>query len=341
MSAGYKVIDSRTLADRADPARDFAIDVLVGLTERPKRLNSAYFYDDVGSDLFQQIMDLYEYYPTNCERQILEEWADQILAPLRDKPFNLVDLGAGDGAKTMALLQNLVDGGSDFTYVPIDISEGAMKGLVDRIASLQPNVKIEGLVAEYADAIHWLDAQGTGRPNLVLFLGSNIGNFDKANARAFLRRIWNALGTGDYALIGFDLKKDIELLLRAYNDSHGVTASFNLNILERMNRELDANFDIEQFRHYGTYDVFSGAMKSYLVSLERQAVFVGALQHTFHFEAWEPILTEYSYKYLESDIDDLASDTGFVMQKKFYDRRRYFVNALWRVEKDDPPANVG
>ena len=167
----------------------------------------------------------------------------------------------------------------------------------------------------------------------MLFLGSNIGNFDAVRARAFLRRLWGSLHENDRVLIGFDLKKDIELLLAAYDDSRGVTSAFNLNLLRRMNRELGADFDVDAFRHFGTYDVFSGAMESYLVSLEAQVVRVAALQQSFAFDAWEPVHTEYSYKYLRSDVEALADDTGFVCETRFEDARGWFLDALWRVEK--------
>jgi uncharacterized SAM-dependent methyltransferase len=174
-------------------------------------------------------------------------------------------------------------------------------------------------------------SQQDDRERLVLFLGSNIGNFDKPRARAFLRRIWSGLTEGDHLMVGFDLKKDIEVLLDAYNDREGVTSAFNLNLLSRINRELGGDFALDKWRHYGTYNVFTGAMESYLVSLEAQDVSIDALRTAFHFEPWEPIHTEYSYKYLERDIDDLAEVCGFDIQDRYMDPRRWFCDALWRV----------
>jgi dimethylhistidine N-methyltransferase len=337
MPAGYRLLDAETLADVRDPQRDFALDVLVGFSEYPKQLPSKHFYDAAGSAYFQQIMALDEYYLTACEREILERHRGAILSLAERGPINLVDLGAGDGAKTLLLLEHLRATGADFRYVPIDISEAAMQRLVADVERTLPGVEVRGLVSDYVTGLSWLGAQDTERRNLVLFLGSNIGNFDRPRARAFLRRLWIALRSGDCALVGFDLKKDIELLLRAYNDSRGITAMFNLNLLHRINRELGADFDPARFRHFGTYDVLSGAMKSYLVSLARQTVTIGALQQTFTFEPWEPIFTEYSYKYLDSDIEELAGATGFVIEAQFHDRRRYFVDSLWRVER---PADL-
>jgi len=324
-----------TVKDLHDPVRDFAYDVLVGLSETPKRLSSRYFYDDAGSKYFQRIMDLEEYYPTNSEEEILRSSAEPILAPLvNGGPFNLVDLGAGDGKKTFLLIEQLRASGADFTYVPIDISEGAMRQLVETVRGRWPDVAVEGLVCEYADGVHHLGRATDGRRNLVLFLGSNIGNFNRVQSHAFLRRLWSSLRTDDHVLVGFDLKKDIEVLLGAYNDSEGVTAAFNLNLLKRINRELGADFVVEQFRHFGTYNVFSGAMESYLVSLVPQVVHVGALELSFSFDAWEPLHTEYSYKYLRSDISQLAGETGFSVQGQFEDERGWFVDSLWRVERD-------
>jgi dimethylhistidine N-methyltransferase len=332
MTSGYTVLGPQIVESLHDPLRDFAYDVLVGLSEVPKRLSSKYFYDDRGSRYFQQIMTLPEYYPTDSEKQILERHADAIVAPVLAGPINLVDLGAGDGAKTMIVLEALRRAGADFTYVPIDISEGAMKQLVRKVHERLPDVHVAGLVSEYNDGVHYL-GRGQGRTNLVLFLGSNIGNFNRVQARAFLRRLWSSLREGDHALVGFDLKKDIEILLAAYNDPKGVTADFNLNLLLRMNRELGADFDVSSFRHYGTYNVFSGAMESYLVSLEPQVVRIDALEQSFAFDAWEPIHTEYSYKYLRSDVESLAADTGFAIVERFEDDRRWFLDALWRVER--------
>lgn len=333
MAVDWEVLDARKAGQFRDERREFALDVLEGLSERPKRLASRWFYDERGSKLFARIMDVPQYYLTDCEREILDLRARDIVAPLADGPFDLVDLGAGDGRKTQIVLERVVGGGLDVRYVPIDISEQAVEGVVTRMASELPDLSIHGLVSEYTDGLHWLGAQKTGRKKLVLFLGSNIGNFNKSQARAFLRRLWTVLDGGDHVLIGFDLKKDIDLLLSAYNDPLGVTSEFNLNLLHRINRELDGDFRVEEFRHFGTYNVFSGAMESYLVSLTPQRVTIGELAQTFEFDAWEPIHTEYSYKYLESDIVALAEATGFEVVSEFRDRRGWFVDALWRVVK--------
>jgi uncharacterized SAM-dependent methyltransferase len=192
---------------------------------------------------------------------------------------------------------------------------------------------VNGIVGEYFDSLSWL-SRDQKRRNLVLFLGSNIGNFSRVQTRVFLRQLWEALNPDDLVLIGFDLKKDIDLLLDAYNDAQGVTAAFNTNLLARINRELGGEFDLPRFRHYATYDVHSGAVESYIVSMVKQTVAVRAVRTSFEFNAWEPIHTEYSYKYLQSDIESLAQATGFEIVGQYHDSKRWFTDSLWRVVKE-------
>jgi L-histidine N-alpha-methyltransferase len=335
----YEILTHNLTGEKARELelQQFTYNVLEGLTETPKRLSSRYIYDDHGSDLFQRITELDEYTPTQGEFEIFRAHGDDILATMNGEPFNLVDLGAGDGRKTKVLIERARALGLPFRYVPIDISEGAMSNLVERMGQEYAAVEVNGLVSEYFDGIAWLGEHDPARRNLVLFLGSNIGNFPRPQARAFLRRLWSVSSARDHVLIGFDLKKDIEVLLAAYNDREGVTAQFNSNLLTRINRELGGNFDTRQFRHYATYNVFSGAMESYLVSLTQQVVYIEALQMTVTFKPWEPIHTEYSYKYLRTDVERLAKDTGYVIESTWADERNWFVDALWRPIKEVPP----
>lgn len=327
----YRVLKPADLA-AAHGMRAFALDVLNGLSETPKRLSSRWIYDEHGSELFSRICELEEYYPTRCEAEILRDHTADILKRAGADALDIVDLGAGDGRKTNIVLERALKQVKDVRYVPIDISESAMSGLVKATAEKFPKLKLGGIVAEYFDGLHWL-SNTDERKNLVLFLGSNIGNFNKVQARVFLRQLWEALNHGDQVLIGFDLKKDIELLLAAYNDREGVTAAFNKNLLKRINRELGGNFDMAAYRHYATYDVFTGAMESYIVSLKAQTVTIKDLQSTFEFDEWEPIHTEYSYKYLQKDIDALAGSTGFKIIEQYYDNNGWFTDSLWQVEK--------
>ncbi len=332
MGISYKVLKPKDLENAIDENQAFALDVLIGLSERPKRLPSRYFYDDRGSELFQQIMSMPEYYLTKSEFEILRTKTEEFANLLTGKSFNLVELGAGDGAKTKILIEHFLKKSNEFQYIPIDISEGAMKILMKTLKTEFASLNARGIVAEYFEGLKWL-SNFTQQPNMVLFLGSNLGNFHSAQARVFLRSLWNTLNDGDLVVIGFDLKKDINLMLKAYNDENGITAEFNLNLLRRINRELGGNFDLNKFRFYSSYNVFSGAIESYLVSQEAQTVFIEAVGQLFDFQAWEPIHTEYSYKYLHMDIEQLAKRTGYTIEKQLYDSKRYFVNSIWKVEK--------
>lgn len=339
---------------RAPGVEDLAIDVLVGLSERPKRLPSRLFYDAVGSGLFRRITELDEYYLTRKELEILRDHGERLLAPLLGRPCTVVDLGAGDGHKSAVLLERLLAGagGGDITYAPLDVSEAAMRGLCTAMAARFPSLRLRGLVGEYFDGMRALSdpAHLDPRPaaglvttgevdrgrKLVLLLGSNLGNFAHPQARGFLRRLWSALDDGDLLLVGFDLKKDVDVLLAAYNDAEGVTSAFNLNLLHRLNRELGADFDVTSFTHLATYQPDTGAMESYLLSRRRQDVSISALGATFSFEPWEAIHTECSYKYLESDIEAFARFTGFEVVARACDEQRWYCDALWRVRKAAP-----
>lgn len=328
------VLDSLRSRNESSLRDQFAFDVLMGLSAEHKYLPSKYFYDTRGSELFEQITDLDEYYPTACEFEILQRVAPEIAAALSDETFDVVELGAGDGRKTKVLLSRLQAEAVDFSYIPVDISESAVVELCSALAESHAGLSVQGIVGDYFDSIRYLDKHSEHR-KLVLFLGSNIGNFDYSHALHFLRTIWQYLNHDDLLLVGFDLKKDIQTLLRAYNDSRGVTSAFNLNVLTRINRELGGQFRPEAFSHYGLYNPTRGAMESYLVSLEEQSVYIDEISKHFSFKAFEPIHLEYSYKYLLSDIENMAADTGFEVLHHWPDSNNHFVDSLWQVRKED------
>jgi L-histidine Nalpha-methyltransferase len=332
MSITYKKLDPQDFEDSFDEIQAFALDVLVGLSETRKSLPSKYLYDSVGSELFTEITKSPDYYLTDCEREILVKHASEIAEQFSGAPLNLIELGAGIGEKTKILLSRFTELGIEFQYVPIDISEGAMKELMADLKKTMPDVETNGLVSDYFSGMKWLNNRYKRR-NFVLFLGSSIGNFNHAGSRTFLRNAWNSLNHEDCLLTGFDLKKDIEALLLAYNDTAGVTSRFNLNLLARINTELGGTFDLKRFRHYGTYNVFNGAMESFLVSMEDQDVYIDTIGRSFSFREWEPIHTEYSYKYLESDIKTLAVETGFRVVNLLFDSRHFFADSIWKVHK--------
>lgn len=306
----------------------FAQDVLDGLTSTPKTLSSKYFYDEEGDRIFQQIMNVEEYYLTRSEYQIMEENRDQILDIFKKDTtrFNLVEFGAGDGYKTKVLLDHFLSSGADFKYVPIDISGNVLDVLEDSLKQELPSLEVKPIENEYFKALKELENGGTR--NVVLFLGSNIGNFTDARAIKFLKELNEALKDGDLVFIGFDLKKDPEVILKAYNDDSGITRNFNINLLKRINRELHGNFDLAGFKHFPTYDPITGTTKSYLVSTKKQSVEI--MDSNIEFDEWEPIHMEISQKYSMKDIETLAMQTGFGIIGNFYDSRRYFVNSVWR-----------
>ena len=329
MAEKYRILKNY---DDSTSGCDFASDVDAGLSRPQKTISSKYLYDAEGDRLFQCIMELPEYYLTRCEFEILRENRDKILALMGDDPVNLVELGAGDGKKTFLLLEHFLEKGMQFRYVPIDISESAIKGLIKNCCECYSEMIIEGLVAEYFDGLKWLASQNQRR-NFVLFLGSNIGNFTQAETELFLRGLWDALNDGDLVLIGFDLKKDVSRIKDAYDDSQGVTAQFNLNLLRRINQEMGGNFNIDQFEHYCTYNEHMGAVESCLISSKKQEVCIDGLDKTFYFEEKEPLHVEYSHKFSEQDIARLAEKAGFKIIAQFYDSDRLFVDSIWQVVK--------
>ncbi len=316
------------------PTHELALSVLEGLSARPKSLPSRLFYDDKGSALFRQIMNLEEYYPTRCEAEILERQGDKIISHLKGDRLNLVELGCGDGAKTILLLQSILKQKKSLKFVPLDISKAAVESLLKNLEKefKELTFDIQGLVAEYFQGLTWLTENVADR-NLVLFLGSNIGNFNRPTALRFLRHLWHSLNDGDLVLIGFDLKKDLDVLYDAYNDKKGITKEFNFNVLDRINQTLGGNFDRKNFQHQGLYNIQTGAMESYLISEVKHTVHIEELGKDFEFAPWEPIHMEYSYKYLPADIEDLSSSTGFEILENFKDEKGYFIDSLWQVKK--------
>lgn len=329
----YTVLESIRSRSQDLLKEQFALDVLVGFSAEAKYLPCKYFYDTEGSRLFEQITDLEEYYLTGCEYEILWQAGPDIASLISAEPFEIVELGAGDGRKTRLLISAALEQGDDISYIPVDISESAISELVDSLRGTYPDLQTQGIVGEYVDSLRHLENTSPKR-KLVLFLGSNIGNFDYENALAFLRTLWKHLNHGDLLLVGFDLKKDPEVLTRAYNDSKGLTRDFNLNILKRINAELGGNFDPARFIHHGLYNPVRGAMESYLISLESQTVTIDAIRKSFHFSPWESIHLEFSYKYLLADVRAMATATDFECIAEWTDKRHYFADALWRVRKN-------
>lgn len=308
---------------------NFLADILDGLKKSPKTLPSMYFYNAEGSKLFQMIMKVPEYYLTNSEYEILDTQSKELyedIDPQND--FEVVEFGAGDGIKTKLLLEEFLKHTTDFTYSPIDISQSALNGLESSFREQLPTLKMNPLNDDYFSALEGLKGKSTTK--LVLFLGSNIGNFKDDAEVDFLKEMRANITKGDYALIGFDLKKDPSIILDAYNDKTGVTREFNLNLLRRINTDLGANFDIENFSHFPTYNPETGESRSYLISLKKQSVTLGC--ETIDFDYAEPIFMEVSKKYSTQDIEIMAAKTGFRVVKNYHDCRHFFLDSLWVAE---------
>ncbi|EMR03346.1 L-histidine N(alpha)-methyltransferase [Cesiribacter andamanensis] len=312
------------------PLLQFAWDVRQGLSASPKQLSSKYFYDKQGDALFQAIMHMPEYYLTRSEYEILDMHKERLLQLFCNDSgrFNLIEFGAGDGLKTKLLLRHFTGAGIDFRYIPIDISQNVLETLTADLRQSIPGLQVEGICDDYFRALHQL-GQTSDRRNVVLFMGSNIGNFSEPQALDFLSRLSSELNPHDLILIGFDLKKDPGQILAAYNDRAGITRAFNLNLLQRINGELGGEFDLDQWEHYPLYDPISGEARSYLMSRRAQQVYIEALDETYQFAAWEPIHVEISRKYDLAAIGHYASNTNFRLVEHFFDCRHYFVDSLW------------
>ncbi len=320
---------------RPGPAtEEFRTHVLAGLAGSPKRLSSRYFYDAEGDRLFQRIMASEDYYVTRAEDEILREQTDDVLKALANghKRFSLFELGAGDGVKTLHLLRRALEQGRDPLYRPIDISENVLEQLRQRLKKDLPALRYHAEQGEYFEAIK-RGFTDPSEPKAVLFLGSNIGNLTHAHAVALLKGVAEYLGPNDRFLVGFDRKKDPATIRRAYNDSEGFTNAFNLNLLRRINNELGADFNLNQFIHTPVYDPCTGRALSYIVSTSDQVVHIPGAESPFHFKAWEALHTEISQKYDDTMIEDLAKHSGLRITERFTDSKGYFTDVVFATQK--------
>ncbi len=311
----------------------FEEDVYTGLTDFPKHLSSQYFYDAAGDRLFQDIMDMPEYYLTDSEYTILDTYKEEIanLFSSGSEGFNLIELGAGDGKKTKILLNCFLRKNMQFKYVPVDISQHALDQLGSSLNMEFPELQVEPLRATYFEALEQLNAMEYSK-KVVLFLGSNIGNLLHSHAIQFLRSIGQRMIVGDLLFIGCDQKKNPQIILDAYNDPAGITEAFNKNVLKRINRELQANFNPDQFLHWEVYDPETGTAKSFLVSREEQLVSIKALDLVISFKQWETIHTEISQKYDDKIVNWLAEQSGLQLVTQFSDPRNYFKNYVFKTK---------
>jgi L-histidine Nalpha-methyltransferase len=311
---------------KRDPLAGLAEDVRKGLAAQPKRFLPKYFYDELGSQLFEAICLLPEYYLTRAENDILTRYSDEIAASV-DGHITLVEMGSGSASKTRLVIEALLRRQAELLFMPVDISASALESSSRILLQSYPRLRIEAYAADYFAGLAELGKKPRRR-TLALFLGSNISNFDPEEALRFLRAMRSVLNKGDALLLGADLKKDPAILEAAYNDALGVTSAFNLNVLARINRELGGTFDLRAFQHRAFYNEPLGRIEIYIESLAQQVVRIEKLDLEVAFAAGELIHTENSYKYDMDGIAQLAADTGFKRSHTWLDSQERFSSNL-------------
>nr|WP_294858496.1 L-histidine N(alpha)-methyltransferase [uncultured Fluviicola sp.] len=303
----------------------FKQDVLFGLSQTPKQIPSKYFYDKRGDELFVQIMNMPEYYLTRAEMEIFQQQSKDIISSFdiqKGEEIEVVELGAGDGTKTIHLLFELIRSRVTFKYIPIDISSNALIGLEHRMKEEIPELAINSLHGDYFQMLN--DLKKSPNRKIILFLGSNIGNMSDEQAKLFIASLSGNLNKGDKIVLGVDLIKEKEVVLPAYNDVAGITRDFNLNLLERMNRELHADFDLNAFVHDPEYHESEGIAKSFLKSTKKQVVTIESIHEQFVFEENERIHTEISRKYNDLILDKIIDKSPLSVQHCFTDQKSWF-----------------
>ncbi len=320
------------LLNQRPEADVFCDDVVRGLSCDRKRLPCKYFYDQRGSALFETICDLDEYYLTRTELAIMDRSVEEIASQF-GAGVMLIEFGSGSSRKTRMLLDHLRDLAA---YVPIDISQDHLVQTAAELAAAYPRVELLPVCADFSEPFQLPSASRTPLRNIVYFPGSTIGNFRPDDAVALLSRIAAMCGAGGGLLIGIDLKKDAGVLEAAYNDSAGITAQFNLNLLLRINRELGADFDLDRFQHLATYNQSRGRIEMYLVSRCNQTVTLG--EHQFEIANGEAIRTEYSYKYDVGQFDRMATAAGFCLRQCWQDELARFGVLYFEVQTDPAEA---
>jgi len=319
-------IDTTTRLDT-----NFKKEVFEGLISDPKYLSSKFIYDKRGDKLFQDIMSMPEYYLTGCELEIISTHTAQIatIFDTAQDGFDLIELGAGDAKKTKVLLKYLSEKKSNFTYKPIDISRNAIDQLTEKLSEEIPDLTVDAEIGEYFDVLERLKSFNS-RKKVIMFLGSNIGNLLHPRAIEFLTKLNETMNADDLLFMGFDQKKDPQLILDAYNDATGITAAFNKNLLLRINSELGGDFKVDDFKHWETYNPETGTAKSFLVATNAMEVTIQALDLTVQLNPWETIHTEISQKYDDKIVAWLAKESGLALENSFTDSKKYYKNYIFR-----------
>lgn len=312
---------------------EFSKDVESGLNDKQKHISPKFFYDKKGSKLFEEICKQPEYYLNRTESQILKNSVDEILEIIGDEEISLVELGNGNSLKTRILLGPLLSGLKNVSYFPIDVSLKMLKKSISDLFSEYANLKIYGICSDYVTGLVKINDFMKSKKNVpkrkfIIFLGSSIGNFDPKQAQIFLCSIAKYVKKDDLLLIGIDLEKDKSILDRAYNDKNGITAKFNLNVLSRINKELDGEFKVSNFEHESFYNANKHRIEMHLISKIDQRVRIQAIGKTFHFKKGETIHTENSYKYSLDRLEKLVGKSGLQVVKNFVDPKEQYTLIL-------------
>jgi L-histidine N-alpha-methyltransferase len=301
-------------------------DVRLGLSKSPKQLSPKYFYDERGSELFEEITQLPEYYLTRAERSLLEQKIEAIVRAVH--PCSLVELGAGSATKTRIILDTMRNSGCAECYVPIDVSRDFLEAAALQLQAEYPDVRIVPVVSDITESFA---LPSLSSPTLVVFLGSTIGNFPRDAAVKLLSHVSRLMSPADRFLLGADLIKDTEVISSAYNDSRGITAEFNLNILERLNRELNADFNLRDFQHHAFYNSENHRVEMHLIAGRDHKVIIPEIGE-IRFGKGESILTELSYKYDRAILEEMLLASGLVLEQWIPDNESTFALALARAE---------
>ncbi len=317
----------RAISTEVQQSRSIVGEVRAGLSARPKTLPPKLFYDATGSELFEQITQLPEYYLTRTETCILRAQA-RTMVMAAGLPSSVIELGAGTATKTRLILEALQALRGSVRFCPVDVSEAALAEAEQNLRSLC-GVKVEPLIADYTTSMDFI--ADVPAPRLILYLGSSIGNFEPLQASLLLTHLRARLSPGDTLLLGTDLVKPASVLLPAYDDAAGVTAAFNRNLLVRINRELGADFEPESFAHVARWNPVSSRIEMHLESLQAQEVAIPALRMRVHFARGETIHTENSYKFTATMVDSILQNGGFRRECTWLDPRRWFALHLARI----------
>ncbi|MEY2832261.1 MAG: hypothetical protein RLZZ574_1519 [Cyanobacteriota bacterium] len=320
--------DSRAARLKIDYLLDFKAvekddiqDVINGLNQKQKSLPAHYFYDSKGSQLFEKICHLEEYYPTRTEASILQQYATEIVN--QTQAVELVELGSGSSTKTRYLFDAYQELNTPLYYIPVDVSDSILKESADKLLADYPQLKIQGKVATYSQALKQLKNSFLGK-RIIIFLGSSIGNFNSPKCDRFINQVTSALNPGDYFLLGIDLQKPVAILEAAYNDSQGVTAAFNLNMLQHLNHRFAGNFNLDLFKHQAIYNQTEHQIEMYLISQQEQTVTLANLNLTIELKKSEKILTEISRKFNLEKMAKYLSDRNLNLIKTYTDAQQWF-----------------